>query len=403
MNSMSKWILAAIVVLIASGCQEGTKFSQQQDDAQKRWSNVRASVVLRVAENRLASGALDDAHKGAEQAIALEPDSRDAKVLLARVLIEKGRYTEAADILSRVCQANPQDAKSVYYLGVAQEKSGRLEEALDTYRRAYGLDESDLSPIKASAEVLVALGRDRAALLQIESYLPKAPDDAAMYELAGRLALMCKEYDNAVEYLQRVRDMDFQNVRYCELLARALIGAGRYAQLVDNLTELLGRKNYEAPTWVYLMLGDAYLALGQGRNAFNSYFTASEREPKQVEVWLLLSRAALAMNDLPRAVGSAQRALMLEAGDVNAQLLLGCALLKDSQPARAVLVLTDAASDHPDNSTVLCLLGRAHVAMGQRDQAAKCYAEALRLDPRSVLAKKLIQSSTSGEDLSKVR
>ncbi len=400
---MNKWILAGIVVLIASGCQEGTKFSKQQDDAQKRWSTARASVVLRIAENRLASGALDDAHKAAEQALQLEPDSQEAKMVMARVLIEQGKFTEAAEILSRLCTANPLDAKSAYYLGVAQEKSGHLEEALDTYRRAYGLDESDLSPIKASAEVLVALGRQRAALLQIESYLPKAPEDAAMYELAGRLALMGKEYDKAVEYLQRLRDMDFKNVRYCELLARAQLGAGRNAQLVDNLTELLGRKNYEAPTWVYLVLGDAYLAQGQGRNAFNSYFTASEHEPGQVEVWLSLARAALAMGDSSRAVGSAQRALMLAARDVNAQLLLGCALLKDSQPARAALVLADAAVDHPDNSTVQCLLGRAHTALGQRDMAAKCYAKALRMDPGSMLARQLIESSVKGEDFSKVQ
>jgi tetratricopeptide (TPR) repeat protein len=399
----NKWILAGIVVLIASGCQQGPKFAKQRGDAEHRWSNARASVALRVAENRLASGALDEAHKAAEQALQLGPDSQEARIVLARVLIEKGRFTEAADILSRACQANPQDAKAVYFLGVAQEKSGRLEEALNTYRRAYGLDESDLSPIKASTEVLVALGRDRAAMLQIESYLPKAPDDAAMYELAGRLALMGKEYDKAVEYLQHLRDMDFQNVRYAELLARAQLGAGKHAQLVDNLTELLARKNYEAPTWVYLMLGDGYLAQGQGRNAFNAYFTASEREPKQVEVWLSLSRSALAMNDTPRAVGSAQRALMLAAGDVNAQLLLGCALLKDGKPARAVLVLTGAAADHPDNPTVRCLLGRAHAALGQKDLAVKCYTEAIRLDPLSVLAKQLLQSSINGEDLSKVQ
>jgi len=400
---MIKWILAGIVVLIASGCQRAPSFAKQQDDAQHRWSNARASVALRVAENRLDSGALDDAHKAAEQALEIDPNNHEARIVLARVLIEKGRFTEAADVLNRACQARPQDAKAVYYLGVAQEKSGRLEEALDTYRRAYGLDESDLSPIKASAEVLVALGRERAALLQIESYLPKAPDDAAMYELAGRLALMGKEYDKAVEYLQHLRDMDFQNVRYSELLAKAQLGARQHAQLVDNLTELLARKNYEAPTWVYLMLGDAYLAQGQGRNAFNAYFTASEREPRQVEIWLSLSRAAIAMDDAPRAVGSAQRALMLAAGDVNAQLLLGCAFLKDSQPSRAVLVLTGAAADHPDNPTVQCLLGRAHAALGQKDRAVKCYTEAIRLDPGSELAKQLLGSPISGEGLSKVQ
>lgn len=401
---MNKWILAGIVVLIAAGCQ-GTDatFSEQQQDAQGRWSNARASVAFRVAENRLSAGALDEAHKAVEQALSLEPDSFEAKIVLGRVLIEKGRFTEAVELLSRVCQSRPNDAKTAYYLGVAQEKNGRLEDALATYRRAYGLDQSDIGPIKAAAEVLVAMGQPRAAMLQIESYLPKAQDDPGMYELAGRLALMGKEYDKAADYFQQVLDMDHQNVRYAELLARAQHSAGRYAQLEDNLTGLIGRKGYEAPTWVYLMLGDAYLAQRRGKDAFNAYFTASERESGRVEVWLSLSRAALAMNDSPRAVASAQRALQVSEGDINAQLLLGYALLRDSQPARAILVLTAAAADHPASSTIQCLMGRAHTAVGQKSEAVRCYTVAVRLEPGNVVARQLLQLSTNGENLSKVQ
>jgi len=401
---MDRWILAGIVVLIAAGCQgTDTNFSQQQQDAHGRWSNARASVALRVAENRLSAGALDEAHKAAKQALALEPDNFEAQIILGQVLIEKGRFTEAVKVLSRICRIRPDDVKAVYYLGVAQEKNGRLDEALATYRRAYGLDQSDIEPIKAAAEVLVAMGRPRAAMLQIESYLSKAQDDPGMYELAGRLALMGEEYDKAVDYLQQVRDMDYQNVRYAELLARAQYAAGRHAELVDNLTDLIGRKGYEAPTWVYLMLGDAYLAEGRGKDAFNAYFTASEREPGLIEVWLSLSRAALAMNDSPRAVASAQRALQVNESDINAQLLLGYALLRDNQPARVIQVLTGAAADHPASSTIQCLLGRAHAAIGEQPEAIRCYTAALRLEPGNVVARQLLQSSMNGERPSRVQ
>jgi len=401
---MNKWILAVIVVLIAAGCQgTDTKFSQQQQDAHGRWSNARASVALRVAENRLSSGALDEARKAVEQALTLEPDNFKAKIVLGRVLIEKGRFSEAVNLLGQACQSHPNDAKAAYYLGVAQEKDGRLEEALATYRRAYGLDESDIEPIKAAAEVLVAMGRPRAAMLQIESYVSKAKDDTGMYELAGRLALMGKEYDKAIDYLQRARDMDYQNVCYAELLAQAQHSAGRYADLVDNLTDLIAREDYEAPTWVYLMLGDAYLAQRRSKDAFNAYFTASEREPRRVEVWLSLSRAALAMSDAPRAVASAQRALQVGQSDINAQLLLGYSLLRDSQPVRAILVLTDAAADHPASSTIQCLLGRAHAAIGQKSEAIRCYTAGLRLEPGSVVARQLLQSSRNGESLLKIQ
>ncbi len=401
---MNKWIFAGILVLITAGCQgTNTSFSDQQNDAQQRWSKARASVALRVAENRLSAGALDEAYKAAKQAMTLEPDRFEAKIVFGRVLIEKGRFTEAANIFSQACQSRPNDVRVVYYLGVAQEKNGRLEDALATYRRAYSLDQSDVGPIKAAAEVLVAMGQPRAAMLQIESYLPKAQNDPGMYELAGRLALMGKEYDKAANYFQQVLDMDSQNVRYAELLARAQHSAGQYTPLVDNLTDLIGRTDYEAPTWVYLMLGDAYLANRRGKEAFNAYFTASERQPGRVEVWLSLSRAALAMNDSPRAVASAQRALQVSESDINAQLLLGYSLLRDSQPARAILVLTDAAADHPASSTLQCLMGRAHAAIGRKSEAIRCYTVALRLEPGNMVARQLLQSSTNGESLSKVQ
>ena len=400
---MSKWILAVIVVLLAAGCQQGSTFSQQQQDAQHRWADARAGVMLRVAENRLAAGELDDAHKAAKQAISLDPGCQEAKTILGRVLIEKGRYTEAAAELDRLSRLRPRDAQVIYYLGVAQEKAGRLEEALETYRRAYTMDEDDVAPIKAAAEVLVALGRPRPALHQVESYLPKAPDDLGMYELAGRLALMCGEYEKAAEYLQRLRDMDYRNLRYAELLARAQYGAGRMAQLSENLSELLDREDYQAPVWVYMMRGDSLMAQSKPKEAFHAFFSASERKPSRPEVWLALSRAALAMNDAPRAIGSAQRALGLTPGDMSAQLLLGMGLLKDRQPARAVLVLTEASKSHPRSATVQCLLGRAHEAMGQKARAVQCYSAALRIEPSNELARELLRSASSGEGLSRAQ
>jgi len=398
---MTKWILAA-TVLLAVGCQSmSTSFQQDQKDAQNRWADARAEVMLRVAKNRLTSGELDEAYKAAKQTISLDSSCWEAKVVLGRVLIEKGRFTEAAGVLERVCLERSQDAETLYYLGVAQEKSGQLEESLETYRRAYVLDESNIAPVKASAEVLVALGRPRPALHQIESYLPKATDDLAMYELAGRLSLMCGEYEKAADYLQRLRDMDYRNVHYSELLARAQYGSGRLVQLEENLSELLAREDYKAPSWVHMMLGDCYMSKGQPREAFNAFFSASEREPKRVEVWLSLSRAALAMNDAPRAIGSAQRALGLAVGDVNAQLLLGMGLIKDNQPARAVMVLTEASRTHPENAVVQCLLGRAHEAMGQKDKAVRCYQTALRIEPENEVAKALLTAASDGEGISR--
>jgi tetratricopeptide (TPR) repeat protein len=391
---MKRWIFAAVVLGVASGCDQ-TTFSEKKVEAQKRWFNTRSRVLCRIAQNRLSSGQLDSAAEAARQAIVLQPDCRDAKLLLVRVDIEQGRYAVAIERLKAIQKGERPSSELAYLLGVAHEKKRELEEALAEYRRAYALDESNLPAIKAAAEVLVAMGDVRRAQLHVDSYLPKAGEDPGMYELAGRLTMMCQEYDRAVAHYQRARDLDPENLRYMEVLARAQHAAGRYAEVADTLGELLGRKQYEAGAWVHMMLGDSYLARGEPHRAFDTYFTASEKAPDQPAVWSALARSALAMGDTSRTVLAANRALRLEPDQLEATLLLGYALLREKQVDQAIGMLTKATETHPQSPMVRCLLGRAHAANGNDAEAIRCYTTALRLDPSSTLARELLSSASA--------
>ncbi len=387
-----RWILAAVLLGAASGCEQAT-FPERREEAQERWLLARARVLYRVADNRLAAGELDAAAKAAGQALALQPDYLDAKLLLCRVLIEQGRYAPAANELKQTMAAEPQDARVPYLLGVAQEKIGQLEDALASFRRAHAMDESNLAAVKAAAEVLVALGQTRRAQLYIESFLPKAGEDAGVYELAGRLAVMGQEYDKAAEHYERARDLDYKNLRYIEALGQAQYAAGRHGVAADTLGELVGREGYDTPVWVYMMLADCRLAQGRAQQAFEAYYTASEQEPDEPQVWLGLARSALAMGDRSRAILAARKALQVQAHYPDAYLLLGYALLRDGQSDQALKTLTRAAAAHPRNGTIRCLLGRAHAAEGNRAEAIRCYTRALELDPDNALARELLDAA----------
>jgi len=396
---MKRWIAAAIVLGAASGCDQGT-FPEKKVEAQKRWFNTRARVLCRIAENRLSNGRLDAAAEAASQAVTLQPDYRDPKILLARVDIQQGRHAAAIERLKAIQKDEPPSSELAYLFGVAYEKSRKLDDALAEYRRAYALDESNLPAIKAAAEVLVAMGEVRRAQIHVDSYLPKAGEDPGMYELAGRLAMMCGEHDRAVTHYQRARDLDPDNLRYMEAVARAQHSAGQHAEVADTLEELLHRKDYSAGAWVHMMLGDSYLARGEPHRAFEAYFTASERAPQEPAVWSALARSALAMNDMSRAILAARRALRLEAGQLDATLLLGYALLREKQVDQAIQILTQATGRHPRSPMLRCLLGRAHAAGGNNAEAIRCYTAALRLDPANALARELL-SAAGAEQISK--
>lgn len=397
---MGRWIIAAIVLALASGCEQ-PPFPQAKVEAESRWTQSRAQVLCRIAENRLAAGQLDRAFQAAQQAVTLDEELRPARLVLAKVQIERGRYAAAIRALEKVIKADPKSAEAIYLLGVAQEKNGRLEEALASYRRAYALDEANLAAVKAAAEVLVALGQPRRAQIYVESYLPKADQDAGMYELAGRLAMMSKEYAKATDHYQHARDLDYKNLRYQEALGRAQYFTGQYGHALDTLEELARCKDYSAPTWLRMMVGDCYLAVGKPRRAFEAYYQASEQSPEVARVWGSLAKSALAMRDNARAILAARKALQQETDQLDALLVLGYALIREGQAAAAVETLKRATAAHPRSSTARCLLGRAHAAAGNHAESVRCYTAALQIDPQNRMARELLSAAT-GKELSRL-
>lgn len=388
---MTKWMIGAAVLAAVCGCQsEQPKFPQVKADAQGRWINARSGMFMQLAQNRYDSGQLDGAAESVSQALALEPDLHEAKVLVARILLQQGRYTQAAAKLSAEVEAAPDSAELVYLLAIAQEKKGDLKEALAGYRKAFGLDESCLAAVQGAAEVLVSMSETRQAQMLVESWLPKAGEDAAMHELAGRLAMSHKEYAKAAKFYAEARDLDHKNVRYLESLAQAYYGAEEYAAALDTAGELVGREDYTAAAWLHMIVGDCQMALEAPSKAFDAYFRASELAPREAGVWTSLARAALAMNDHPRAILSARRALQINASAVEASLVLGYALMRSGQAPEAVKVLEQLSAKNPKDGMVQCVLGRAHVAAGQDERAVKCFRLALEIDPENAVAKELL-------------
>ena len=71
-------------------------------------------------------------------------------------------------------------------------------------------------------------------------------------------------------------------------------------------------------------------------------------------------------------------------------------MLRDGQVAGALAVLERASAKHPDSADLHCVLGRANAIAGQYGKARRCYAEALRMQPKSVFAKELLGRQEAG-------
>ncbi len=387
---MAVLLLAAMLV----GCDPNSKpVSEAKIDAHKRWDLARARVLYGVAVEHLKVGQLKQARTKCLESLALRPDYADARLLLGKVFIEQGEYALAIEELTEVHRQLPKHAETVYLLGAAQEKAGLLDEALRNYRIAYATDSSSLAPIKAAAEVQVAMGETDAALVTLESYLDRADNDPGMFELAGRIASMLDMNGKAARYYASACDLDSDNPLYRESLAKARFHAGQYKDALVTFDDLLAMDDYSPPAWVHVMRGDCYLQLGRTRDGRDAYLAATRIDPDDPRIWANHAKAALAMQDGTRAAMSARQALRLEPGHFEATLVLGYALLRDKQADQAVDVLRHALARNGSNATLLCVLGRAHAARGEHVEAMRCYVKAVRLEPKNSVARALLNGA----------
>lgn len=396
---MKRLIVMAMVLGGLAGCNLKS-VPEARKEAYSRWYGARARILYGVALEHFKVGQLDKARVKASEALALDEDFVEGRLLLAKIYIEQGDHSLAIRGLTRVNKDVPESAEVLYLLGVAQEKAGRLDEALTSYRRSQALDGSDLEAVKAAAEVLAAQGRTYEAQVYVETYLSPGCNDPGLYELAGRLAVMRKDYPRAASHYQEALDLDHKNTRYAEALVEARFFARQYPQAMEGLNGLVQSPDYEPGDWVFTMLGDCYMAMGRSSRAHDAYQRATEISPSNSGVWSNLTKAALAMKDLPRAVLSARHAHTLDSACLEATILLGYALLRDGQVSPSLDVLKQGAVRHPDSPELRCVLGRAHAADGNKAEAMRCYAAALRIDPTNVLARELLDGGSAPRKLS---
>lgn len=99
--------------------------------------------VFQLGVALFQTGRLAEARQYLEQAVALKPDSAEARRFLRRVdfgeavaAIEARQYARAVELLTRVVGDDPANAEAWYNLGLAQLFADRLREAETSFKRS---------------------------------------------------------------------------------------------------------------------------------------------------------------------------------------------------------------------------------------------------------------------------
>jgi tetratricopeptide (TPR) repeat protein len=385
-----RWVVATLVLMTAVGCQTGV--SKEKIRAKMKWDQARSRVLAGCASEQMQIGDLEKAQQQATEALTLYPKNAKARVVLGKIHIERGQFSSAIYELERALEDDPRSAEAAYILGVAYEKSNNLPEALTCYEKSYRIDSRFFPAVVAAAEVHAGMGELEKGLSLLEGRLDQAGDDPAGYEVCGRMAMLLKDPAKAEGYFRTACVLDPENIIYTRNLAEAHFQMGHYRQAIQLLKKVVAHPEFKAGCITFSMLGECYLATGDGKKARDAYYTCTEISPAEPPLWVGLAKAYLLTGETARARLAAQQALQLDRSSESGAMLLGYALMREKHVGQAIAVLLPAAGKHPRSTVLRCLLGRAYAADGDKAQAARWFNAALQLEPDNAVARSLLEA-----------
>ncbi|MCA9728211.1 MAG: tetratricopeptide repeat protein [Candidatus Eisenbacteria bacterium] len=118
--------------------------------------------------------------------LELEPDHREACLLLSSLLVAEGKGDEAEGILRRFVELNPRDVGALYQWGVALERTGRFDESVRAFDRLLAIEPRHDAALNYVGYMCIERGvKLDEALARVERALQLDPDNAAYLDSVG--------------------------------------------------------------------------------------------------------------------------------------------------------------------------------------------------------------------------
>ena len=198
----------ALYYVAMVACQEG-QFQQGIELAQRALQvgepQARVHNLIGKAQERL--GALTEAAKAYDAAIALDPDFAEAHGNRAALVAQAGFPEEALISFNRALALDPTAAPDWLNRGALLQEMGRHAEALESYDKALVLSPKEPHFLLNRANALVMLGRLEEADSVYEQVIMLAPKMHLAYLQKGLAAKYRGRFDEARKLIENARKL----------------------------------------------------------------------------------------------------------------------------------------------------------------------------------------------------
>jgi tetratricopeptide (TPR) repeat protein len=356
-------------------------------------------------EDRMVLGQLytvkHDPKKAEEEfktAQAIEPESEEVVLNLARLYAESGDIAHAVKVIEAV-PVNDRSPKMEVALGAAYDQMKQPKDAISAYQRAADMDPGDAHTLDALGQALLADNQLDEALKQFKLLAESDPENTEALVHIGEIQRRQGKYEDALATIRKARKQDSTSLEagYNEALLLDVLGrfdeaAQTYEKMVDLTSHANGAYTNEEKTnrgFFLERLGQVYHEENKTDQAIAAYQkmidmggdTALRGLEAQVEVY-----GEAKMFD--KAVELARKAVESKPKDLDLKLMLAGTLVEQGKSEDA-LAMTKALLDNPDPNNpnkdrlIWLKLGQFYTEMRRWKDAEDAYAKATPLSTKT--------------------
>lgn len=375
-------------------------------------------VLMGLADLAEKDGDRMAMHDWLDKAVANSPKSSQPGILSAQAYFKEGKTLKGFQVATELSSSFPKDPAVLRLLGGAQFATGKIHNAIDTFKQ--------LVELRESAELLHILGEAQRAAKQLDDarvsysralkinpdYFPsevaqiklditsmnydqalenagslqkKYPDSPIGYELAGAIYTAQKQYEHAIPLFEKAIQIG-PNAKLVIQLSQLYGLAGNTERGLDILREW-GRKKPDDVT-IHSALAMSLQTKNMIDAAMAEYKKVLELDPNHITslnnlAWLYSEKGD------SQAVNLGRRAYELAKNRYEIVDTYGWILVQTDKFIEGEKILREAVVLAPEHQEVIYHLGYSLHKLGRNDKAQAMLRRAIRVAPESTLAQKI--------------
>jgi len=296
-------------------------------------------------------------------------------------LYQEEKYADAVEAFNEAYKLDAKKADLLEYTGRSLYALGQHQNAMRYYRELAALPDKELLGLKLQVESLFELKEFIEARGLLEKVIAGKPTDIGAYILCAELSHKLGDAVGAVSCAEDALKVDSENVTARFLLGESYIKVGIPDQGIDEFNKAVAIEPKN--TDLLLRVGDALMSLKMHQKALLRYKKILEIDAVDQRAKLGVARALVAMKKYDEAKTIAISLAGKEGSEADGNYLLGVIELAKGNTKIAMLRLTKASRQAPDNVRVWLALADTFMKLGQKSRVLESLGKAHSADPSS--------------------